>query len=212
MIAEAFVAVWLGVVAAQAAPGPSLAAVASVALGDGRRPALIVATGVALGVLVWTFAFASGLGVLLDRVPVMLTVMRLVGGSYLLFLGIRAFVSVWRGDAVMIKAENKALSDLAALRYGLAVVLTNPKAALLWAAVTTYLFGAGLTAAQVMAFSPLGVFSAAIVYGGYAWLFSTRAALAGYSRASRSIEAVFAGAFGILGGRLIFDGLRELRT
>ena len=82
---------------------------------------------------------------------------------------------------------------------------------MMWAAVSTFLFGAGLTPLQVIAFGPIGALNGLIVYGFYAWAFSTPAAVRGYSRAARGIEAVFAGAFGLLGGRLIWDGLKELR-
>lgn len=57
---EAFFAAWLATVAAQAAPGPNLVAVAAAALGQGRRTALWVVGGVASGVLVWVAAVALG--------------------------------------------------------------------------------------------------------------------------------------------------------
>ena len=65
----AYALTWLGVVAAQASPGPNLAAVASVALAQGRRPALFVVTGIASGMLVWSLATALGLGALIEAFP-----------------------------------------------------------------------------------------------------------------------------------------------
>ncbi|MCC0014375.1 MAG: LysE family transporter, partial [Rhodobiaceae bacterium] len=58
---EAFFAAWLGIVAAQLAPGPNLMAVASTGLGQGRRAALFVALGVAVGSAVWIVVTTLGL-------------------------------------------------------------------------------------------------------------------------------------------------------
>ena len=211
MIVEAFAVTWLGVLAAQASPGPNLAAVASPALGDGRRPALFVVLGIASGMFVWSISTSLGLAALLEKFPLSLILMRFVGGAYLLWLAFKAARSVWRGTPVTIRPDERTLSDFGAYRRGLLVLLTNPKAIMMWAAVATFLFGAGLTTLQVLAFGPIGAASGLIIYGFYAWAFSTPAAVAGYQRVSRGIELFFAGAFGLLGGRLIFDGLRELR-
>lgn len=212
MILETFAITWVGVIAAQASPGPNLAAVASIALGDGRRPALFCVLGIATGMLVWSLSTALGLTALLDAFPLSLVLLRFIGGAYLFWLAIKAIRSIIQGKPVTINADTAQRSDSAGFKRGLAVVLTNPKAVMMWAAVATFLFGAGLSAPQVVAFGPLGAFSGLVVYGFYAWLFSTQAAVKSYARASRGIEAIFAGAFGLLGGRLIFDGLQELRA
>lgn len=211
MIVEAFAVAWLGVLAAQASPGPNLAAVASTALGDGRRPAMFVVAGIASGMFVWSFATALGLTALLEAVPLSLLLLRFAGGAYLLWLAVKALRSMLRGDPVAIRLDETRLSNAAAYRRGLLVLLTNPKAVMMWAAVATFLFGAGLTPVQVMSFAPLGAASGLAIYGFYAWAFSTPAALVGYQRAARGIDAVFAVVFGLLGGRLIYDGLKELR-
>ena len=208
---EAFFLTWLGVLAAQASPGPNLVAVASVALAEGRRPALWVVAGVAVGMLVWSLGTALGLGALLAAMPLSLVAMKLVGGGYLLFLGLRAARATWRGEEATIRPDARRLSDGAALRRGLMVVLTNPKAALMWAAVATFLFGQGLTAAQVLAFGPVGAASGFAVYGTYALLFSTGLAARGYARFARWVEGAFAAAFGAMGASLIVSGLREAR-
>ena len=83
---------------------------------------------------------------------------------------------------------------------------------MMWAAVATFLFGAGLTAWQVLVFAPIGAANGFLVYGLYALLFSTRTAHRGYARAARGIETLFAGAFGTMGGKLIYDGVKELRS
>ncbi|MEP2533375.1 LysE family translocator [Shimia sp.] len=204
---------WLGVLAAQISPGPNLAAVASVGLAQGRRPALFVVTGIASGMLVWSMATALGLGVLIEAFPLSFLLLRFLGGSYLLFLGIKAARATWKGGAnTTFAPDARPLTDGLAWRRGVLVLLTNPKAALMWAAVASFLFGQGLSACHVLAFGPMGALSGLVIYGVYAWLFSTGVAMRGYTRFARLFEGVFAAAFGAMGASLIWAGVREARN
>ena len=206
----AYALTWLGVVAAQASPGPNLAAVASVALAQGRRPALFVVTGIASGMLVWSLVTALGLGVLIEAFPTSLLLLKLLGGAYLLFLGLKAARASLRGGAgSAIAPDARPLGDAAAWRRGVLVLLTNPKAALMWAAVASFLFGQGLGAPHVLAFGPMGAVSGLAIYGAYALLFSTGVATRGYARLSRWLEGAFATAFGAMGASLVWSGVRE---
>ncbi|KAA0912439.1 LysE family translocator [Aquicoccus porphyridii] len=204
---------WLGVLAAQVSPGPNLAAVASVGLAQGRRPALFVVTGISSGMLLWSMATALGLGALIEAFPLSLLLLKLLGGGYLLFLGIKAARATFRGGAsAAIAADTRPLSDREAWQRGFLVLLTNPKAALMWAAVASFLFGQGMSAWHVLAFGPLGALSGLVIYGTYAMLFSTGVAMRGYAHFSRWVEGVFAAAFGVMGASLLWSGLRETRN
>lgn len=203
---------WIGVIAAQIAPGPNLAAVASVGLSQGRRPALFVVTGIASGMLIWSMATALGLGALIEAFPLSLLLLKFVGGAYLLFIGIKAARATVRGHGnTAIRPDSRPVTDAQAWRRGILVLLTNPKAALMWAAVASFLFGQGMSAWHVVAFGPIGALSGLVVYGTYALLFSTGIAMRGYARFSRWFEGIFAGAFGIMGASLLWSGLRETR-
>jgi threonine/homoserine/homoserine lactone efflux protein len=207
--------VWLtalaGVALGQIAPGPNLLAVASTALSQGRRPALMVALGVATSVFVWVTVAVLGLAALIAALPAALTAMKLAGGGYLCFLALKALRAAWRGaPRDLAAAAGAPLSGLRAYGRGVAVNLTNPKSALMWSAVATYLIGSGLTTGQALAFAPLGAASALIVYASYAALLSSGPARSGYAAFARRVEAGFGLAFGLVGGRLVVDGLRDL--
>lgn len=206
----AYLLTWLGVLAAQASPGPNLAAVASVGLAQGRRPALFVVLGIASGMLAWSLATALGLGALIVAFPTSLTLLKLLGGSYLLFLGLKAARATLRGGGPSaITPDARPLTDSEAWRRGLLVLLTNPKAALMWAAVASFLLGQGLSALHVLGFGPLGALSGLAIYGAYALLFSTGVAMQVYGRFARWLEGAFATAFGAMGATLSWSGLRE---
>lgn len=208
---SAFVVALLGVMAAQASPGPNMMAVAGAALAQGRRTALLVVSGIASGSLVWAAATAFGLGELFRRFPQLLTALMFLGGAYLLWLAVRSLMSAWRGKTTALRANVEHLAPWAAWRRGVLVVLTNPKAALMWSAIATFLFGAGLPMLAVLGFGPLVAISATLIYGSYALVFSSRLAGQFYRRFARAIEFVFGAAFGCLGGLLVLAGIRALR-
>lgn len=204
---------WLGVLAAQISPGPNLAAVASVGLAQGRRPALFVVTGISSGMLIWSMVTALGLGALIEAFPLSLLLLKFIGGSYLLVLGIKAARAIFsKGGKTTFTPDTQPLTDGKAWRRGVLVLLTNPKAALMWAAVASFLFGQGLSAWHVLAFGPMGALSGLVIYGTYAMLFSTGAAMRGYARFSRWFEGIFAAAFGLMGASLLWAGIREARN
>jgi len=208
---EAILAAWIGVALAQASPGPNMMAVAAVALGQGRKAALLVVAGIGTGTLVWAAAVSLGLGALFAAFPMLLTLLKFAGGLYLLFMALKALRTVFSAEATSVRASTTPLSDLAAWRRGFLVVMTNPKAALMWSALATFLFGSGLSAMQVLAFGPLVAVSAMTIYGTYGLLFSTGVAMRAYTRFWRVLEAAFGLAFGALGATLLIWGLHDLR-
>lgn len=209
---EAFAVTLGALVLMQLSPGPNLVAIATAALGSGRAAALGVAAGIATGAMVWVATVALGLGALLETHPSLVTAMKLGGGSYLLFLGLRGLRSAWRGgaDPIGARGASSRASWWAHWRRGLLVVLTNPKVALGWAATASFLFGSGLSGAQVLLFAPVAAASAGAVYGGYALALSTGAAARAHARFWRVSDAAFGLAFGALGATLVLGGMRDL--
>jgi threonine efflux protein len=209
---SAFVAALIGVMAAQASPGPNMMAVAGAALKQGRASALLVVAGIASGSLVWAALTAFGLGELFRRFPQLLTALMFVGAAYLMWIGLRSLRSAWRGDVASLRANEDLLGPWAAWRRGLLVVLTNPKSALMWSALATFLYGAGLPTPAVLALGPMVAISAMLIYGAYGLAFSSRIAGSFYKRFARAIEFAFGAAFGVLGGLLLLAGIRALRS
>ena len=206
---HAFFVAWIGVALAQVSPGPNMMAVIAVALGQGRRHALLVALGIASGTLVWAAAVALGLGVVFQTLPVSLTVLKIVGGLYLLFIAIKALRTTLAGGNGAVVAARAPVSALGAWRRGFFVVMTNPKAALMWSAIATFLFGAGLGNIEVLGFGPVVAISAMLIYGGYGLVFSTGVATRAYARFWRVSEAIFGVAFGALGITLLVSAVRR---
>jgi len=114
-----YLTVFFGIIAAQLAPGPNLLAVASVALAQGRHPAICVAAGVATGVLIWVSACAFGIATLFNHFPLAGVFLQVVGGAYFLWLAWRALGGVRSGKASSIRASRQLGSLSDAYRRGL---------------------------------------------------------------------------------------------
>jgi threonine/homoserine/homoserine lactone efflux protein len=199
-----------GVILAQASPGPNMMAVAAVSLGSGRRAGLLTVTGIAAGVLIWALLFAFGAGALLTAFPELVTAMKFIGGGYLLYLAIKAVRSMFSGATTAADDQARAVTPFRAFATGLVVVLTNPKAALMWIAIALFLASSGVTAGEYLLVGFLAAASALAVYGTYAVLFSTGVAVRAYGRFFRWIQGLFGAVFGALGGRLVADGIADL--
>ena len=113
-------------------PGPNgLLALTHGAL-HGRRKALYTIFGGALGFVVVIALSMFGIGALLQTSLVWLTVMKWLGGAYLVWLGIQ----VWRSPPVGVELPGSApqRSGGSLFRQGALSALTNPKALLFFAA------------------------------------------------------------------------------
>ena len=194
---------WLAFATAAISPGPNLVAVASRSLGAGRASGQRVALGIAAGALLWAFLSAAGTGVLFERYPEALRALGLIGGTYLCWLGFKGLRSAWRGGSGVVAAAGSrgAAADVG---YGLAVTLTNPKVAFVWASLATFVAPATSGSPTMLALFAIGTAALAYaIYGGYGWLFSAQGARALHARFARAADAAFGTLFTALGVSLV---------
>jgi len=171
-------------------PGPSVLAILGTALGQGRTAALSMAIGVASGTTSWALLTVLGLSALIAVSANALFIIKIFGGCYLLWLAIKAF-----------RAAARSLA--AHYVQGLAIHMTNPKAAFAWLSVA---------ALGMQADAPIWV-AAALVIGAaclsltincfYALAFSSAPVFAAYKRARRGIQATLGLFFTAAGARLL---------
>jgi threonine/homoserine/homoserine lactone efflux protein len=112
-------------------PGPDTALVTKNALLHGRRPALGTSIGVTTGLLIWTIASAFGVAAIVRASEALFTAMKLIGGAYLVWLGIQALRAAGREKAADDVADNggRGLNGVRGFRQGLINDLANPKIA-----------------------------------------------------------------------------------
>ncbi len=121
--------VWLAFVAASAImlviPGPTVLTVLSYSIAQGRRASVPVVAGVALGDSTALVISILGLGALLATSAFLFTVIKLIGGLYLLYLGIRLL----RAGASLAELGGRATPDTRRRLFLNTYVVTalNPK-------------------------------------------------------------------------------------
>jgi threonine/homoserine/homoserine lactone efflux protein len=135
---------WLAFAAASglllAIPGPTVLLVISYALGHGRKPAAALVAGVALGDLTAMTASMLGLGALLATSAMLFTVLRLLGGAYLIYLGIK----LWRAPVDAPEAaQAPPIKPLRMLCHAYAVTALNPKGIIFFVAFVPQFLVAG---------------------------------------------------------------------
>ncbi|MCK0209548.1 LysE family translocator [Starkeya koreensis] len=180
---------WLAFVAASAVllviPGPTILLVVSYALGQGRKVALPVALGVALGDFTAMTLSMLGLGALLATSATLFTVLKWIGAGYLIWLGIK----LWRAGGQASLGEARAAgSPLHMMAHAWLVTALNPKSLTFFMAfLPQFLDPARGLLAQMVVFETTFLVLAAANAFGYALLAGR---LRGAVRSTRLVSAI----------------------
>jgi threonine/homoserine/homoserine lactone efflux protein len=185
-------------------PGPNIMAVIGTSMSVGRKQGVALALGVACGTFLWVSLAVLGFTTVVAKYAVIMLALKLLGGTYLLWLGYKALRSAATVKNMMTSTVNLN-NNAAYFKRGLTVQMTNPKAALATLAIVSI---------GVHTDAPLWVGASIIIgatllsLGGhvlYAVTFSTRPMVALYTRARRYIEAALGAFFCLMGIRLLTD-------
>jgi threonine/homoserine/homoserine lactone efflux protein len=179
-----------------AIPGPSVLFVISRGVVLGRRAALTTVVGNSLGLYVQIVAVALGIGVIVERSATVFTAIKLVGAAYLVALGVKTFRGR-RSLSALLGAAVTPKSDRRILREGFIVGLTNPKAAVFFAAILPQFADAsrGHVLVQMLLLGVVAVLMGLVVDG--TWGFVAGAARARFIASPRRLELV-AGTGGVV--------------
>ncbi|AYF73168.1 LysE family translocator [Nocardia yunnanensis] len=121
-------------------PGPDTFLVLRFSMA-GSRPGIAAAIGSAFGGIVWASVVAAGLAALLEQSATAYRTLKVIGGIYLVYLGIRALLAHRReraeeaGEAEIPAGEGKPVTLRAAFAAGLLSCVFNPKVGLFYLAV-----------------------------------------------------------------------------
>ena len=131
-------ALFVGTLAAAiVSPGPAIIAASRSAAARGRAASMPYAMGLAVGASLWCLFALFGLSVLFQIVPQLFTAMKVLGGAYLVWVG----VQMLRHAADPLAMEGETVTGPGFLR-GMALNLSNPKPALFYGSVLLSIFPA----------------------------------------------------------------------
>jgi threonine efflux protein len=196
------VAVFAVFIPALILPGPDFVGVVRSSLTRGTTAGLLTTLGVTIGLGMYATLSLLGLSAVLVKYQWLTWAVRVLGGAYLVYLGIR-----------LLRAKPGKLQDMAvqgplrgnALLFGFFVTLTNPKAIVLFASV----FATAVTASTphwLMAVMIALVMSSALVWYSIVSLFmSSGPVMRRFQNARHWIERVAGASFVLIGGRIIAD-------
>ena len=113
---------------AAASPGPDFVLVSQQTLCNGKRAGLLCSMGIALGLSVHILYSAFGLAALIANSASALWIIRLLGGSYLIYLGISGLRAKATEGAAIEKGKVEQDSAFKTIGMGFLCNALNPKA------------------------------------------------------------------------------------
>jgi len=107
-----------------ATPGPGVFATVASALASGFKKTVPLIVGIVIGDIVYLLFAVFGLSLIARTMADLFTVIRLIGGGYLIYLGVK----IWRtAPEENMATERGALSSRRNFLSGLVITLSNPK-------------------------------------------------------------------------------------
>lgn len=165
--------------------GPNILSIIGTSMERGRKHGSALALGVATGSGIWATLTVMGLTALVSAYAGAITVLKIFGALYLLWLAYKAFRSAATpSDRLVTKAAKGGNLYL----RGIAIQMTNPKAALHWIAIVGIGLGPDAPLWLGLALIVSATAISALGHLAYAITFSTRPVVAFYQRARRWIE------------------------
>jgi threonine efflux protein len=188
-------------------PGPDFVAVVRSSMSRGTRAGLLTTLGVSLGLCLYATLSLLGLSAILVKYQWLTWAVRVLGGGYLIFLGIRLLMA--RPQLIEVDQAMRPVGSRAIL-FGFLVTLTNPKAIVLFASV----FATAVTASTPLWLMGLmiGLVAASSLtwYSCVSLFMSSGPVIRRFQRARHWIERAAGVCFIGLGGKVLADAGRPL--
>ncbi|WP_350280140.1 LysE family translocator [Kribbella sp. HUAS MG21] len=182
------------------------------ALAVGRREAVLTMLGNTMGAAVMLVLIALGLGTLIAASAVALTVVKLVGAAYLIYLGVQAFRKR-KSLAAALAGETSASTGRKTMRQGFLVGVTNAKTAVFFAAALPQFVDKDASSPAWAQILLLGlIFNVIALCSDSVWAFVAGTAREWFARSPRRLELV-GGTGGLmiigLGASIAVSGSKE---
>ncbi|MEU3475595.1 LysE family translocator [Rhodococcus sp. NPDC006774] len=178
-------------------PGPDSFLVLRYSIG-GLKPGIAAAMGVAIGGLFWAVLVAVGLAAIVEQSATAYRVVKVLGGLYLLYLGVKAFRARRRNKVAGEPLVPVAASAWSAFGAGVLSCALNPKVGLFYLAVVPQ-FLTEVTFTGAMTLGLVEVVVAALVMGVFSVLASRAVALLRKPAVTDWIDRISAGILVALG-------------
>ena len=185
-------------------PGPSFVMVARTAVATARANGLAAALGMGIGGAMFAIAALLGLQAVMASVPWLYLVLKIVGGSYLAYLGYR----IWKGARapLALAADGTQATRPTLMRsfsLGLGTQLSNPKTAIVYGSIFASLLPREVPAGLVVALPAVVFVIEAGWYSVVALMLSAASPRDAYLRCKTWVDRTAGGVMALLGIRLV---------
>jgi threonine/homoserine/homoserine lactone efflux protein len=186
-----------------ASPGPSFIMVARTSLCVSRNAGVCAAFGMGLGGLLYAVASLAGLQSVLQTVPALYLLLKIMGGLFLIYLGIKILLSA-KKPLILIETESAAiqLSPTRSFLMGLSTQLSNPKTAIVYGGIFSVFLPSNPSWAFNVCTVVIVFFIETFWYALVAVALSSTQPRTLYLRCKTGIDRVAGGALTILGIKL----------
>jgi threonine/homoserine/homoserine lactone efflux protein len=187
-------------------PGPSFILVARTSLAVSRRDGLAAAVGMGVGGVFFSAIALLGLLAILTTVPLLHLALKILGGTYLVYLGYR----IWRGARQPLVLESTPLQNHPTqawcfLVLGLVTQVSNPKTAVVYTSVFASLLPSDIPF-FLLVLLPIMVFAIETIwYSVVALALSSPLPRARYLASKAWIDRTAGTIMSLLGLKLIFE-------
>ncbi|MEY2542044.1 MAG: hypothetical protein QOI22_1646 [Verrucomicrobiota bacterium] len=188
------------------APGPDTAYIVGRSVAQGRDAGVASALGISVGSIFHTGAAALGLSAILAASAWAFGFVKIVGGAYLVFLGIKMLLE--RRGEFTVPANFRRSTAMAAFRQGVLTNILNPKVALFFLAfLPQFIDPASNT--KIAAFITLGL---TFVITGTTWCLILALFASAFSERLRGNQTVSQWLNRTVGALFVFLGVRLAAT
>ena len=154
-----------------ASPGPGVFATVARALASGLRPSLAVICGIVLGDVIFLLFAVFGLSMVALALGNMFFIVKICGGAYLIWLGVRIWLK--KPEPVTGNQKRNIHSPWGNFATGLVITLSNPKVILFYCGfLPTFLDLSALTLTDLVVVVTIITIVLGCVLGTYAFLAS----------------------------------------
>ena len=192
---------------AAASPGPDFVLVSQQTISNGKKAGLLCSIGIALGLSIHILYSAFGLAAIIANSTTALWAIKLLGGSYLIFLGIKGLRAKPSAQPVTASRQS-ALNQLSATKtigLGFLCNALNPKAPIYFVSLFTIVISADTSATH------LAIYGIWMMVIQLAW-FSLVTALFSTPKVSAKLQSAGYIVDRIAGGAMLLLGLKVLAS
>ncbi len=181
-------------------PGPDFVLVSQQSLSRGRAAGLLTALGIALGFGVHIIYSVLGLVTVVAQSATLLTVIKIVGGLYLIYIGYKGLTAKAAGEVAEIRAEKMTVEPAWKIIWrGVLCNVLNPKAVVYMLSLFTVVLSPTTPLWQMAAYGAWMTLMLFVWFGLVALMLSVPAVNRRFQRFGHWIDRVCGGALALLG-------------